>query len=198
MGGRPGYGCTGPRPPPKTTVSAATGIPKAPFHAQQSPPSPRSPPTKSPPKPKGVRPKIITYIRKSPQIKPQAAEGPYQVSSLPSRLSAYAQSHSGSPHAHPPKDPSSSSSSSRGSPPVLSASTLLYENYRQEMQKNALFTGAVAAAGVRPPVPLHTAPPEPPEPRRGPSPHFPASPQTVTLSMEPSSLLAHSVIPLLS
>lgn len=166
-----GYGNTGLRPPVKTNI-CTTGIPKAPVNSQQSPPgsncnsSPRerSPSPKCTPKPKGVRPKIITYIRKNPQVKPQAADGPYQVSSLPSRLSAYTHNQihaSGSAYAHKqihtsgslidtPKDPSKPGLEPRGAP-VLRASNLLYDKYRQEVQ---MFPSRM----LRPPGHTHTVP----------------------------------------
>ncbi|MFT7818502.1 microtubule-associated tumor suppressor candidate 2 homolog isoform X5 [Arapaima gigas] len=100
-----------------------------------------SPSSSFPPKPKNVRPKIITYIRKSPQIKPQVLDTPYQVSTLPSRLSAC----TSSPTTKDPKtgvDPKAS--------PVLSASNLLYDKYRQEMQKANVFSPGVVVSGTRP------------------------------------------------
>ncbi|XP_018610877.2 microtubule-associated tumor suppressor candidate 2 homolog isoform X3 [Scleropages formosus] len=102
----------------------------------------RSPSPSFPPKPKNVRPKIITYIRKGPQLKPQVLDTPYQVSTLPSRLSAY----TSSPTTKDPKtcvDPKAS--------PVLSASNLLYDKYRQEMQKTRFFAPGLAVSGIRPP-----------------------------------------------
>ncbi|XP_029599791.1 microtubule-associated tumor suppressor candidate 2 homolog [Salmo trutta] len=154
-----GYGSNGLRPPLKSNL-ASTGIPIPPLHHQAPNPSP------SPPKPKGVRPKIITYIRKGPQLKPQASDGPYQVSSLPSRLSAYTHTHS--PATHTPQKHSSSSKThtnthSRGiasrNTPVLSASNLLYDKYRQEMQKNRLFNSGMMGTGIRSHGHTHTVPP---------------------------------------
>ncbi|XP_036381312.1 microtubule-associated tumor suppressor candidate 2 isoform X2 [Megalops cyprinoides] len=107
----------------------------------------KSPPPKYPPKPKNVRPKIITYIRKSPHVKPHVPDTPYEASTLPSRLSAY----NSSPAAKDPKaggDPKAS--------PVLSASNLLYDKYRQEMQKARLFSPGLVVSGIKPP--SHTIP----------------------------------------
>ncbi|KAF7645398.1 hypothetical protein LDENG_00205210 [Lucifuga dentata] len=155
-----GYRCS--RQPVKSSIST-TGIPKAPLNNQQSPPN-SSPKEKSPspkytPKPKGVRPKIITYVRKNPQFKPQAADGPYQVSSLPSRLSAYTHSQANPPNSFkdPPKDPSKPEAEPRGAP-ALSASNLLYDKYHQEMQTN-IFPSGMLSRSVRPPGHTHTVPP---------------------------------------
>ncbi|KAG7483629.1 hypothetical protein MATL_G00040420 [Megalops atlanticus] len=107
----------------------------------------KSPPPKCPPKPKNVRPKIITYIRKSPHVKPHAPDAPYEASTLPSRVSAY----NSSPAAKDPKaggDPKAS--------PVLSASNLLYDKYRQEMQRARLFSPGLVVSGIKPP--SHTIP----------------------------------------
>nr|XP_029509779.1 uncharacterized protein LOC115124484 [Oncorhynchus nerka] len=152
-----GYGSSGLRPPLKSNL-ASTGIPIPPLHHQAPNPSP------SPPKPKGVRPKIITYIRKGPQLKPQASDGPYQVSSLPSRLSAYTHTHSPAtnmPQKHSSSPKTHTNTHSRGiasrNTPVLSASNLLYDKYRQEMQKNRLFNSGMIGTGIR--GYTHTVPP---------------------------------------
>lgn len=145
-----GYGNSCLRAPVKSNISTS-GIPKAPLNNQQS--SHNSPRESSPSpklKPKGVRPKIITYVRKNPQFKPQAADGPYQVSSLPSRLSMYANSQT-------PKDPSKPDAESRAAP-VLSASNLLYDKYRQEMQTN-VFPPGMQSRSVRAPGHMNTVPP---------------------------------------
>ncbi|CAN9501366.1 unnamed protein product [Ophioblennius macclurei] len=142
-----GYGNSCLRAPVKTNVST-TGIPKAPLHKQQSSPnSNHSSPRESSPspklKPKGVRPKIITYVRKNPQFKPQAADGPYQVSSLPSRLSTYTNSQTPTSFKDTPKDPSKTEADARGAP-VLSASNLLFDKYQQEMQTNVFAPGVLS------------------------------------------------------
>ncbi|XP_064206178.1 microtubule-associated tumor suppressor candidate 2 homolog isoform X1 [Anguilla rostrata] len=141
-----------PRAPGQTYISS--GIPKpllqhlsrAAERAEQEGKSEKSSPPKCPPKPKNVRPKIITYIRKSPQVKPQAAGSPYEASTLPPRLS-----YSSPPTAKDPK--------AGGDPkalPVLSASNLLYDKYRQEMQRARLLSSGLAASGIKPP--SHTVP----------------------------------------
>ncbi|KAM3601309.1 uncharacterized protein V6R79_010463 [Siganus canaliculatus] len=150
------------RAPVKTSISTS-GIPKAPLNNQQNSHNSFSPRESSPSpklKPKGVRPKIITYVRKNPQIKPQASDGPYQVSSLPSRLPAYAHSQTTTSFKDTAKDPSKPEAEARGAP-VLSASNLLYDKYRQEMQTN-LFPSGMLSRGIRPPghTHSHTAPPK--------------------------------------
>ncbi|XP_051256744.1 microtubule-associated tumor suppressor candidate 2 isoform X2 [Dicentrarchus labrax] len=154
-----GYGNSCMRAPFKTNISTS-GIPKAPLNNQQSSNHNSSPKESSPSpklKPKGVRPKIITYVRKNPQFKPQAADGPYQVSSLPSRLSAYGHGQAPTSFKDTPKDPSKPSAETRG-PPVLSASNLLYDKYRQEMQTN-IFPSGMLSRSIRPPGHTHTVPP---------------------------------------
>ncbi|XP_060910912.1 microtubule-associated tumor suppressor candidate 2 homolog isoform X2 [Labrus mixtus] len=150
-----GYGNSCMRAPVKTNISTS-GIPKAPLNNQQSSsPKESSPSPKL--KPKGVRPKIITYVRKNPQFKPQAADGPYQVSSLPSRLSAYTHGQTTTSFKDTTRDPSKPEAETRG-PPVLSASNLLYDKYRQEMQ-TSIFPSGVLSRSIRAPGHTHTVPP---------------------------------------
>lgn len=104
-------------PPGKTLMS---GIPKPVMPQQKEPELRRSSP---PQKPKNVRPKIITYVRKNPQAKPNA---PHEAPTQPLRLSSYS-----SPPAH--KDPKVGPQPK--STPVLCSSNLLFDKYRQEMQK---------------------------------------------------------------
>lgn len=125
---------SGLRAPVKTTIN--TSIYKPP---PQQAPTETSPPSKCPPKPKSVRPKIITYIRKTPQVKPQSLDGTYEVSSLPTKITTY----SGT-QAKP-------TSGDQGDAPVLSASNLLYDKYRQEMQKVRLFSPGLVVSGIKPP-----------------------------------------------
>uniref|UniRef100_A0A8C5DGK3 Uncharacterized protein n=1 Tax=Gouania willdenowi TaxID=441366 RepID=A0A8C5DGK3_GOUWI len=156
-----GYGNSCLRAPIKTNISTS-GIPKAPLNNQRSSTiSSHSSPKESTPspklKPKGVRPKIITSVRKNPQFKPQAAEGPYQVSSLPSRLSTYSQSKTASTLKDSRKEPSKTDAETSGSP-VLSASNLLYDKYRQEMQNNSFPSGMLIRT-IRAPGHMTSAPP---------------------------------------
>lgn len=156
-----GYGNSCLRAPVKTNISTS-GIPKAPLNNQQSSPnSNHNTPKDSSPspklKPKGVRPKIITYVRKNPQFKPQAADGPYQVSSLPSRLSAYTHSQTPANFKDTPKDPCKPDAETRG-PQVLSASNLLYDKYRQEMQ-TSVFPSGMLSRSIRAPGHTNTVPP---------------------------------------
>lgn len=153
-----GNGNTGIRPPLKTCISTS-GIPKAPLTNQQSFTHTFSPKeiSLSPKlKPKGVRPKIITCVRKNPQFTPQGSDGPYQVSSLPSRLSAHGHQTGPCPKENP-KEPPKPSSEARGTP-VVSASNLLYDKYRHEMQANILPPG-ILNRSIRPPGHTHTVPP---------------------------------------
>ncbi|KAM8897492.1 uncharacterized protein mtus2a isoform 1-T2 [Spinachia spinachia] len=152
------YGNSCMRTPVKTNISTS-GSPKAPLNNQQSYNPSASPRESSPSpklKPKGVRPKIITYVRKNPQFKPQAADGPYQVSSLPSRLSAYTHGQI-STSSDNGKDPSKPGADGRG-PPVLSASNPLYDKYRQDTQTN-LFLPGMLGRSMKPAGNAHTVPP---------------------------------------
>ncbi|KAG9265008.1 hypothetical protein AMEX_G21361 [Astyanax mexicanus] len=141
--GSPQRGTTsGLKPPNKSYLS--TGIPK-PIPPQ--PPAKAESPQKSSPKPKNVRPKIITYVRKSPQAKPHSADGPYETSTLPSRFTAY----SSSPSAKEQKV-----GGPKGSP-VLSSCNILYDKYRQELQKAGYYSPpGLTVSGIRPP--SHTVP----------------------------------------
>lgn len=151
-----GYGNSCLRAPVKTNISTS-GIPKAPLNNQPS--SPHSNPKESSPtlKPKGVRPKIITYVRKNPQFKPQAADGPYQVSSLPSRLSAYTHSQTPTSINNTNKGPSKPDTETRGTPALVSSNSV-YDKYRQEMQAN-VFPSGVLMRSIRPPGHTNTVPP---------------------------------------
>lgn len=131
--GYAGYS-SGLRAPVKTNIS--TSIHKTP---PQQASMETSPPSKCLPKPKSVRPKIITYIRKTPQVKPQPLEGTYEASSLPTRLSTYS-----STQAKP-------AVGDQGEATVLSASNLLYDKYRQEMQKVRFFSPGLMVSGIKPP-----------------------------------------------
>ncbi|KAI3353653.1 hypothetical protein L3Q82_004898 [Scortum barcoo] len=122
--------------PGKTSLSS--GIPK-PVLPQQKEPEPRR--SSPPQKPKNVRPKIITYVRKNPQAKPQGTDAPLEASALPLRLSSYS-----SPPAQ--KDPKVGPQPK--STPVLCSSNLLFDKYRQEMQKAGYYPAGTAVTGVKP------------------------------------------------
>ncbi|XP_051540462.1 microtubule-associated tumor suppressor candidate 2-like isoform X2 [Myxocyprinus asiaticus] len=132
-GASQGYS-SGLRAPVKTTIN--TSIHK---HPPEQVPTERSSPPKCPPKPKSVRPKIITYIRKTPQVKPQSLDGSNEVSSSTSRLSDYSNT-----QAKP-------ATGDQGEAPVLSASDLLCDKYRQEMQKVRFFSPGLMVSGIKPP-----------------------------------------------
>lgn len=121
------------KPSGKTLFS---GIPKPVMPQQREPELKRSSP---PQKPKNVRPKIITYVRKSPQTK---ADGSHEASTHPLRLSSYASS-----PAH--KEPKAGRQPKPS--PVLCSSNLLFDKYRQEMQKVGFCPPGAAVMGSKPP-----------------------------------------------
>lgn len=125
------------KPPGKTSLSS--GIPK-PVMSQQREPEPRR--SSPPQKPKNVRPKIITYVRKNPQAKPQSADAPHEASTIPQRLSSYS-----SPQAQKDQKVGPQPKSTA----VLCSSNLLYDKYRQEMQKTGYYSPGMAVTGVKPP-----------------------------------------------
>ncbi|XP_019114863.2 microtubule-associated tumor suppressor candidate 2 isoform X2 [Larimichthys crocea] len=125
------------KPLAKTNLSS--GIPK-PIMSQQKEPEPRK--SSPPQKPKNVRPKIITYVRKNPQAKPQAADAPLEASTLSPRLSSYS-----SPPAHKDLKVGPQPKST----PVLCSSNLLFDKYRQEIQKAGYYPPGMAVTGVKPP-----------------------------------------------
>ncbi|XP_061575730.1 microtubule-associated tumor suppressor candidate 2 isoform X2 [Cololabis saira] len=125
------------RPTGKTNLNS--GIPKPVIPQQKEADASRPLP---PQKPKNVRPKIITYVRKNTQARPQDADHPHETSTNPARLTSY----SGAPaHKDSKVVPQSRSA------PVLSTSNLLYDKYRQEMQKAGYYSPGTAATGPKPP-----------------------------------------------
>ncbi|XP_052358232.1 filaggrin-like [Oncorhynchus keta] len=113
-----------------------------------SPQPPADPRRASPHKPKPARPKIITYVRKNPQVKSQGTEvDPNEALTLPLRLS--------SPHPSPPtahRKPHKTGPHSKASQ-VLCSSNILFDKYRQEMEKAGYFppgTG-MTSLGIKPP-----------------------------------------------
>lgn len=97
------------KPPAKTAL--VSGIPKPVVPPQQREPELQ--------KPKNVRPKIITYVRKNPQANPDA---PNEACAHPLRLSSYS--------GHDPK-----AGPQPKSTPAPCSSNLLFDRYRQELQK---------------------------------------------------------------
>ncbi|TSN57766.1 Microtubule-associated tumor suppressor candidate 2 [Bagarius yarrelli] len=132
--GSPQRPASGLKPPSKSYFSS--GIPK--------PIPPQSDFIKSSPpqRPKNVRPKIITYVRKSPQLKPHS-ESPYEASTLPSRISPYSSM------------PTTKVAGSRSSP-VISSSNTLHDKYRQEQKSGYYSPTGLMVSGIRPPG--HTVP----------------------------------------
>ncbi|KAM7412757.1 hypothetical protein PAMA_020232 [Pampus argenteus] len=126
------------KPPVKTPI-LCSGIPKPVIPQQREPEARRSSP---PQKPKNVRPKIITYVRKNPQAKPQTADAPLEASTHPLRLSSYS-----SPPAH--KDPKLGPQPK--ATPVLCSSNLLFDKYRQEMQKCGYYPPGMTVTGLKQP-----------------------------------------------
>lgn len=125
------------RPPGKTSLSSC--IPK-PVQSQQREPEPRR--TSPPQKPKNVRPKIITYVRKNPQAKPPGTDAPLEASALPLRLSSnYSQ----------PAQKDTKIGPQPKSTTVLCSSNLLFDKYRQEMQKAEYYPSGMAATGANNP-----------------------------------------------
>lgn len=95
-----------------------------------------------PPRPKNVRPKIITYVRKSLQPKPHSTESPYETSTLPSRLL---------PYSTMPATKEQKIAGSRSSP-VISSSNTFQDKYRQELQKSGYYSPpGLMVSGIRPP-----------------------------------------------
>ncbi|XDV31826.1 hypothetical protein PO909_002777 [Leuciscus waleckii] len=137
---------TGLRQPSKSLLSSSCSLQKPVVPQQPTRAESESNKSSPPLKPKIVRPKIITYVRKSPQAKPMS-EGPYEVSTLPPRLTPY----SSSPTSKEPK-----SEGFRGSP-VLSSSNIVYDKYRQEVQRSGYYSPpGLMPSGIRPP--SHTVP----------------------------------------
>lgn len=123
------------RPPGKT--SSSSGIPKPIMPQLKEPDARRSSP---PQKPKNIRPKIITYVRKNPQSK--ATDAPLEASTHPLRPSSY----TGLPaHKDPKVGPQAKGT------PVLCSSNLLFDKYRQEMQRSGYYPSGVTASGLKPP-----------------------------------------------
>ncbi|KAL6115832.1 mtus2 [Pungitius sinensis] len=123
------------RQPIKTSLSSC--IPK-PVTCQQKEPEPVR---TSPQKPKNVRPKIITYVRKNPQAKQQGTDAPLEAPALPLRLTSY----SSSPAQNEAKVGPQAKSAS-----VLCSSNLLFDKYQQEMQKTGGYPPGAAVTGVKP------------------------------------------------
>ncbi|KAJ8368586.1 hypothetical protein SKAU_G00086140 [Synaphobranchus kaupii] len=110
----------------------------------------RSPPPHYPPKPKNVRPKIITYIRKSPQVKPHTPDAPLRDLHPPFQACAVPQPTGQQGRQIWGDHPKAAA--------VLSASNLLYDKYRHEMQKACYYAPALVVSGIKPP--SHTVPPQ--------------------------------------
>lgn len=121
------------KPPARAAVGS--GIPKPVLVQQQREPEPRK--SSPPQRPKNVRPKIITYVRKNPQanVSDTAATAALEAPPHPLRLSSYA-----SPTAL--KDPKGGYQSK--STPAQCSPAAPIDSYRQEVQR-------AAATGMKPP-----------------------------------------------
>lgn len=120
----------------------SSGIPKPIPPQQPSKSESESIRTSPPQRPKNVRPKIITYVRKSPQPKPHSNESPYEASTLPSRLS---------PYSSVPATKEQRVAGSRCSA-VMSSPNIPHDKYRQELQKSGSYSPpALMVSGIRPP-----------------------------------------------
>ncbi|XP_047191508.1 microtubule-associated tumor suppressor candidate 2 isoform X2 [Scophthalmus maximus] len=124
------------KPPGKMPLSS--GIPK-PVTPQQKEPEPRR--SSSPQKPKNVRPKIITYVRANPQAKPQVPDAPHEASTPPLRPS----------FPSPPAQKAPKVAPQSKSTAVLCSSNLLFDKYRQEMQKAGYHPPGMTGTGAKPP-----------------------------------------------
>ncbi|KAM4742743.1 microtubule-associated tumor suppressor candidate 2 homolog [Anableps anableps] len=129
---------------PSNKINISSGIPK-PIVPQQKEIESRIAPL--PQKPKNVRPKIITYVRKNIPAKSQdtntQSEGLTKATQPPSSSGTQAQRDSkGVPQSR--------------STPVLSSSNVLFDKYRQELQKAGYYPPGTALMGIKPP--RNTAP----------------------------------------
>ncbi|XP_028978447.2 microtubule-associated tumor suppressor candidate 2 isoform X2 [Esox lucius] len=144
-GGSPQRGIpTGLRVPSKVCVTSSIPKPMSPL--------PPAVPRKSSPthQPKTARPKIITYVRKSPQVQVQSQEteiGQYESSTLPPRLPT---SQPSPPAAQ--REPHKVGTHSKASQ-VLCSSNTIFDKYRQEMQKAGFFPAGtgMTSLGIKPP-----------------------------------------------
>ncbi|XP_012730678.2 microtubule-associated tumor suppressor candidate 2 homolog isoform X1 [Fundulus heteroclitus] len=121
------------RPPCKTNNSS--GIPK-PIAPQQKEAEPRI--SSLPQKPKNVRPKIITCVRKNAAAKSQDTDPQCDGSTKP------------------PQPPSSSDALAQRVPqsrstPALSSSNVLFDKFRLELQKAGHYPPGAAPMGLKPP-----------------------------------------------
>ncbi|TRY90876.1 hypothetical protein DNTS_021952 [Danionella cerebrum] len=90
---------------------------------------------------KNTRSKIITYVRRNPQAR-AASEGPYEVSTLPPRVTSF---------GCPPNSEELKDEEPRGSP-VLTCSNILFDKYRQEVQRTGYHSPpGRMVSGIRPP-----------------------------------------------
>ncbi|KAM6946082.1 microtubule-associated tumor suppressor candidate 2 [Aplochiton taeniatus] len=121
---------------PTKVCLSAMGVPKTCPPPQKDPADIR----RSPPrKPKNIRPKIITYVRKGPQGKPEdSCEAP----AAPPRLGSYP-----SPPAHQTEQKAGHQAKGTAG---LASSNLLFDKYRQEMQRAGYYPPGPPGSGIKP------------------------------------------------
>lgn len=116
-------------------ASSSSGIPK-PVAPQQkeSEPMKSSPPQKA----KNIRPKIITYVRKTPQTRPQGTDASLEVASLP-----------GSSYPSPKAQKDQKASFQVKSTGAPCSSNFLFDKHRQEVQKTDNQPTGTVATGMK-------------------------------------------------
>ncbi|XP_029699597.1 microtubule-associated tumor suppressor candidate 2 homolog isoform X1 [Takifugu rubripes] len=116
-------------------ASSSSGIPK-PVAPQQkeSEPMKSSPPQKA----KNIRPKIITYVRKTPQTRPQGTDASLEVASLP-----------GSSYPSPKAQKDQKAGFQVKSTAAPCSSNFLFDKHRQEMQKTDNHPSGTVATGMK-------------------------------------------------
>lgn len=116
-------------------ASSSSGIPK-PVAPQQkeSEPMKSSPPQKA----KNIRPKIITYVRKTPQTRPQGTDTSLEVASLP-----------GSSYPSPKAQKDQKAGFQVKSTAAPCSSNFLFDKHRQEMQKTDNHPSGTVATGMK-------------------------------------------------
>jgi len=134
--------------PPKVGVNSNIPKPIANPPQKETDLKKTSPP---PQKPKNARPKIITYVRKGPQAKPDAGD---VSGDIPARRSPQP------PSSHPSSAPAGGKDPKVGvqvkGAAALCSSNLLFDKFRQEMQKSGHCPpgpgpGSMVAVGMKPP-----------------------------------------------
>lgn len=117
-------------------ASSSSGIPKpAPPQQKESDSIKSSPPQKA----KNIRPKIITYVRKTPQSRTQGTDVLLEASSLP-----------GSSYPSPKAQKDQKAASQLKSTAAPCSSNFLFDKHRQEMQKTDNHPSGTVVTGMKP------------------------------------------------